>query len=218
MCFKNDAHPALGDFGEALGASLKEGIDAQRAQPFGKIVLALLRRHRRKMLRWEKEAYLLEKATQAWARQVVSSTADALQVRRACESLGAALWCAGADVAEPLQGCATAQSASEGLLARSVDVARADEEEDYADQDRYAVDFDYDNIVGYVEDYRSGRALRRAEHGAPRRMCKEKAWVAGEKVRATAPRRAKKQKQALVANARHDIAAARSVRVFRRAV
>lgn len=92
MCFKNDAHPALGDLGKAFGASL------------------------RKMLRWEKETHLLEEATQAWAHHVVRSTADALHVRRTCESLGAALWCAGADVAEQLQDCAMAQGASEGLL------------------------------------------------------------------------------------------------------
>lgn len=105
----------------------------------------------------------------------------------------------------PLRGCL------------SIDVARADEEGDDADQDSYAVEFDYDNVVGYVEDYRGGRLLRRAAHGAPRRMCKEKAWVAGEKVRATAPWRAKKQKQALVADTRHDIASARFVRSLRRA-
>jgi len=32
MCFKNDAPPALRDLGKALGASLKEEIDAQQEE------------------------------------------------------------------------------------------------------------------------------------------------------------------------------------------
>lgn len=204
MCFRNDAHPALGDVGDVVRASLSEQMPCNPAvtQRFGEIVRASLRKQ---MLRYialqrrVKQARILEEATQAWAHQVVRNTADALRVRKACESLGAVLWHAGADVAEPLQHCAMVHGASEGLLARSVDVARADEDDSYVDQDMYAVDFDYDDIVGCAEDCRGARGLRRAAHGAPRRMCKEKARVAGEQVRATAPSRAKKQKK----DARH---------------
>lgn len=192
MCFKNDAHLALGDFGEIVRASLSKQIPSQQAR-------------------------MREEAAEAWAHQVVLSTADALRVRRACESLGAALWRAGADVVEPLQPFLMTQGASEGLLASSIDVARADEEDEYADQDMFAVEFDYDDIVGYVEDYTGARALRHAAHGAPRRICKEKMWVAGKKVRATAPSHAKKQKRALVAGARCSIADARRLRMLRRA-
>jgi len=201
MCFRNDAHPALGDAGDIVRASLSEQMPCNLAvaQRFGEIVRASLRKQTKQMLRYT--------ATQAWAHRVVRSTADALRVRKACESFGTVLWHAGADVAEPLQHCAMVHgaSASEGLLARSVEVALADEDDDYVDLDTDAVEFDYDAIVGCVEDCTGARALRRAQHGAPRRMCKEKAWVAGEQVQARVPSRAKKQKK----DARH-------VRIMRR--
>merc|ERR1712050_240801 len=96
-------------------------------------------------------------------------------------------------------------------------LARAEEEDEFVDQHMFAEEFDYDDVVGYLEDNRGTRALRRAAHGAPLRVCKEKTWVAGQKVRATAPSHAKKQKQAQVSAARHSVADARQVRRLRRA-
>lgn len=202
MCFKAEAQPAWGGCAEAVKAVLHQQMP----------------RYQRELRRLEREraaedlVRTQEEAAEAWARGVVHSTGDVLRARRSCESLGAALWRAGADVEAPLQGGST-----EGLLASSSALARAEEEDEHIDEAMVAEEFDYDDVVGYVADLRGARALRRVAHGAPRRLCKEKAWAAGEKVQAKAPACARKQKQALVSDARRSVADARHIRRLRRA-
>lgn len=157
---------------------------------------------------------MLDEATWEWAHEVVRSTGDVLRARRACESLGVALWRAGANVDEPLQNVMV--GTSEGLLASNADAVRAEEYEEDGVDHMFVAELDHDDVVGYVEDYIGARAERRSVHGAPRRVCKEEAWVAGARVRAKAPAHAKKQKQALVAGARGSLADARQIRTLRR--
>jgi len=201
MCFKAGTRSALGDCEEAVSAVLNMQLP----------------RYQREQRRLEREraaeewARTQEEAAEEWAHGVVRTTGDVLRVRRSCESLGAALWCAGADVEEPLQGAPT-----EGLLASSSALARAEEEDDDIDQAMVADEFHFDDVVGYLADLRGARMLRRVAHGAPRRVCKEKAWAAGEKIQARAPACAKKQKQALVSDSRRSITDARHIRRLRR--
>merc|ERR1712176_82068 len=97
----------------------------------------------------------LEQVAEAWAREQVRGTLEALRIRRACESLSAALWHAGADVDEPLLSHSTTEVAFEGLLANSTAAARADEAGDDALQsdDDLALEFQYDDVVGFIDDY-----------------------------------------------------------------
>lgn len=213
MCFKNDSHPALGDCKADVYTILCKQMPS---------FLAEERRTERERAAAE-QARIIEEAAAAWARQEVRGTDDALQVRRACESLGAALWHAGADVEEPLHHISRAEDAFEGLLANTTAIARADEEEDEDQSEddllfNVQLESQYDDVVlnRYVNDYRGAKELRRAAHGAPRRLRTEKAWVGGEKVRASAPARARRQKQALVVGARQSIADVRRVRTLRR--
>jgi len=200
MCFKAGTRSSLGDCKETVSAVLEVQLPTQRE-----------RRRLERERAAEEWARTQEEAAEAWAHGVVSTTVDALRVRRSCESLGAALWCAGADVEQPLQGAPT-----EGLLASSTALARAEEEDDDIDQVMMADEFHFDDVVGYLADLRAARMLRRVAHGAPRRVCKEKVWAAGEKIQARAPACAKKQKQALVSDSRHSIADARRIRRLRR--
>merc|ERR1711966_104791 len=110
------------------------------------------------------------------------------------------------------------------LLANSTAIARADEEDDlYAEYedpfefyDELPTECQYDDVVGYFDDYCCPKAQRRAAHGAPRRFQTEKACLAGEKIKAKAPARARQQKQSLVAGARQSIAETRRLRTARR--
>jgi len=164
----------------------------------------------------EERARLQEQALEEWAQQTVRSTREALQLRGACESLGAALWSAGADVPAPWEQHGSIEDASARVLACSVAAARAEEQDEFVDQEAFAEDFDFDDVVGYLEDHRCARALRRLSQGAPRRSCKEKLWVAGEKMQARAPAHAKRQRRAVVADARCSISEARRLRTMRR--
>merc|ERR1712070_348321 len=100
-----------------------------------------------------------------------------------------------------MQNIPIAEGSFEGLLANTTEIARADEndEDDLESDDDVALEMQYDDVVGYVDDYRGAKEQRRAERGAPRRVRTEKTWVAGERLKATAPARARKQKQSLVA-------------------
>jgi len=201
-------HPALGDCRAALTAALsKQMPHGRRAE----------REAERERIAIE-QARIREEAAQAWAHQEVVGTLENIRVRHACESLGAALWQAGVDVNDPMQNIPVTGGAFEGLLANTTAIARADDDAEEALQsdDEFTVEFQYDDVVGYIDDYRGAKEQRRAEHGAPRRVRTEKTWLAGEKVQARAPARARKQKQALVASSRHNIADARRVRMLRR--
>jgi len=208
ICFKSDAPSALGDGKDAVRLTLSKQLPE---------VLAAEQRPQR-AAEHERAAAEQEDAAEDWARRVVRTTGDALQVRRACESIGAVMWRAGADIDVPLWDLSpTIEDDCQGLLATSTAVARAEEYDEHVDEVVFATEFEHDDIVGYVDDYRAARASRRTAHGAPRRLCEQKAWVAGHKVRARAPAHARKQKQALVADARSSIADARRVRMLRRA-
>lgn len=204
LCFKNDDHPALGSCRGSIQALLSQQLPgyAERVE-----------RERRRAERAE-QARLLDEAAWEWAHEVVRSTSVVLRARRACESLGAALWHAGVNVDQPLQEVMV--GTSEGLLASSADAVRAEEYEEEEVDHMFVAEIDHDDIVGYVEDYMGARAVRRSVHGAPRRVCKEEAWIAGARVRAKAPAHAKKQKQAVVAGARGSLAEARHIRTLRR--
>lgn len=209
MCFKNDDHPALGGCGTAVTKALREQVP---------MIIAAERRREHERL-----ALRAEQAAEEWARQQVQGTREALLVRSNCESLGAALWHAGAHVDEPPRFIMDAVGGFEMLLANSTAHARADEDELHAQSDDVFDCYDdlptecqYDDVVGYVDDFCCAKAQRRAAHGAPRRLHTEKAWVAGEKMKARAPARARQQKQALVAGARQSIADTRRLRTVRR--
>jgi len=201
MCFKNDNHPALGGCGTAVTKVLREQVP---------MIIAL------------EEGIRAEQAAEEWARQQVQGTQEALLVRSNCESLGAVLWHAGAPVDKPPHFIMDAVDGFEMLLAYSTAHARADEDELHVQSDDAFDCYDdlpkecqYDDVVGYVDDFCSAKAQRRAAHGAPRRLHNEKTWVAGEKLKARAPACARQQKRSLVAGARQSIAATRRLRTVR---
>merc|ERR1712032_198653 len=100
MCFKNDAHVVLG----GRQGAVREALERQLPTP-----LPIIERKR--------IAAELERVAEAWAHEQFRGTLEALRIRRACESLSAALWYAGADVDEPLLSHSTTEVAFEGLLA-----------------------------------------------------------------------------------------------------
>jgi len=168
------------------------------------------------------QAIRAEQAAEEWARQQVQGTREALLVRSNCESLGAALWHAGAHVDKPPSFVMDSVDGFEMLLANSTAHARADEDELHAQNDdafaccdELPKEYQYDDVAGYVNDFCSAKAQRHAAHGAPRRLRTEKAWVAGERMKARAPARARQQKQALRAGARQSIADTRRLRTVR---
>jgi len=170
------------------------------------------------------EARRQEEAAQAWAELQVQGTRDALERRHGHESLGAALWLAGAPVDGSLYQLASTSGYHDGLLASSATAARAEE---YEEDEVFSEALVYvkwgsmvnrwcDGEVGFVEDYTCIRSLRRAVHGAPRRVKTETAWVEGKKQRAKAPVRARQQRHRTVAGSRSDVANMRAVREVRR--
>lgn len=174
--------------------------------------------------RQEEAAQAWEEAAQAWAELQVRGTRDALARRRGHESLGAALWLAGAQVDGSLYQLTSTPGYHEGLLASNATAARAEESEEdevFSEAPGYVkwgpmVNRWCDGEVGFVEDYTCIRSLRRAAHGAPRRVKTETAWVEGKKQRAKAPVRARQQKHRVVAGSRSDVANMRAVREVRR--
>jgi len=158
----------------------------------------------------------------------VHGTAAVLQARRACESFAAVLWHAGANPPEEFPSIATgipqwdpqSDYSFEGALANTTAVARADErDEDWIeeDDDDVELEFQFDDVVGYIEDYTGAKAQRRAAHGARRRVCAEVAWVKGEKLKARSPAQPRQQNRILRAGTRQEIAATRRVRMLRQA-
>merc|ERR1712032_1194387 len=192
MCFKNDAHVVLGGRQGAVREALEQQLPSTE--------------RKRAAERRAERAAEAERVAEAWAHEQVRGTLEALRIRRACESLSAALWYAGADVDEPLLSHSTTEVAFEGLLANSTAVARADEADDDAIQsdDDLSFEFQYDDVVGFIDDYTCAKAKRRAAHGAPRRVCSVTAWIGGQKMKARAPTKAKQQKKAVVAGFRDD--------------
>merc|ERR1711979_124468 len=95
----------------------------------------------------------------------------------------------------------------DGLLASTIAQARADEEDELLndDHEELAIEMQYDDLVGYIDDYTAAKTQRRAAHGAPRRFCTETAWVDGFRVKVKAPARARQQKQAVVLGERRRI-------------
>jgi hypothetical protein len=213
MIFKNGKHPALGDCSVAAKQALQEQTP--------RFIAAERRRERERQA--IEEAIRAERAAEEWARQQVQGTRQAMMVRNNCESLGTALWYAGA-LAESPSFIMDLVDGFDMLLANSTVRARADEEDDLyaADGDLFECyeellsECQYDDVVGYVDDYCCPKAQRRAAHGAPRRFQTEKVCVAGEKMKAKAPVRARQQKQSSVAGARHSIAETRRLRNARR--
>jgi len=210
MCLKNEAHPVLAGFKTAVREVLSASIP---------LFLSIARRAELERLALE-QAHIQEEAAQAWAHEQVLGTLEAVHVRHAYESFGAVLWCAGADVDEsPYLPRNTTESAFEGLLANTTALARADDDDGDADpnhDDDLSIEFEYDDIVGYVDDYRCAKSRRRAAHGAPRQVCTETAWVKGEKRTAKVSKHARQQKQAVVVGTRQSLADSRALRALRR--
>jgi len=95
LCFKHDAHPALGT---SLSGAVQLKLEPQL--PISKIQRKEAERVERERAAAE-QARLDEEAAEEWALTQVNGTTEALQMRTACESFGLLLWCAGADVPEP---------------------------------------------------------------------------------------------------------------------
>merc|ERR1712039_449810 len=80
------------------------------------------------------------------------------------------------------------------------------------DDDDFTTEGQYDDVLGYIDDYSAAKTQRRAAHGAPRRLCTQTAWVGGDKLKAKATARARQQKHSLVAVERHKIAEVQHIR------
>lgn len=209
MCLKNETHPALEGFRTSV-------LEALASIP---LFVNVARRKERERLALE-QAHIQEEAAQAWAHDQVRGAWEAVQVRHAYESFGAVLWIAGADVdASPYLPRNTRESDFEGLLADTTELVRADDGVGHADPPfdyGSSTELEFDDEVGYLDDYSCAKSRRRAAHGAPRQVCTETAWVKGEKRRAKVPRHARRQKQAVVVGARQSLADARDLRELRR--
>merc|ERR1712085_53306 len=79
-----------------------------------------------------------------------------------------------------------------------------------------SAELQYDDVVGYIDDYTCAKSRRRAAHGAPRQVCTETAWVKGEKRTSKVPKQARQQKQAVVVGSRQSLADSRALRSLRR--
>lgn len=210
MSLKNDSHPALG----ACIVDVRDAILAMRAQTPG--FLAALQRAERERLALE-QARLAEEAAEEWARQQVLLTREFLAIRFACENFQSRLGSAGAIVNEPWLLPADGGVAYEGLLVNSTAEARAEENDEvWEADDEVPVEFQYDDCIGYIDDYASAKSQRRAAHGSRRRLHIETLWISGEKVKAKAPAHPKQQKQDLATAARQDTAEAQRLRRLRR--
>jgi len=222
LSFKHDAHPALGTCRAAVRSEIEKQLQDRpcvtiplwERMVLGKVDIDLKCKWREA----KKRGALLqkEKAAEEWAYRQVCGTRKALEIRGACECFGAALWQAGLDVCKP--DVYFENETFEGLLVNSTMSACANEtDEDWIDEllgyDNGSVDmeFQFDE-----EDCEGAKALRYAAHGAPRRLWTGKAWVAGSKIKVTAPVHPRQQKQANVKDARQRVAEGRHVRKLRR--
>lgn len=219
LSFKHTSHPALGEHADAVRQALSKQI-AELPISAAAARAERLRQQEEIAAEWRRQQ---EERAEEWARQQVRGTEEALLKRQSFESLGCWLKMAGAIVETP---CSLSDyrygDTFDGLLANSTSEARAEENDhsldvDYEDGD-LELDFpQYDDMVGYIEDYSGQRTRRHSRHGVYGRVVTEKSWIAGEKVKAQAPGRPKQQKQALVAHARGDVAEARRLRMSKKA-
>mmetsp|Transcript_97094 Transcript_97094/g.172839 ORF Transcript_97094/g.172839 Transcript_97094/m.172839 type:complete len:453 (-) Transcript_97094:152-1510(-) len=200
LCFKHDNHPAIGDWRipvrEKLTLSLPSIEQEQR------------RAERR---RAEAERARLEMEAEAeWARAQVTGTTEALEIRSRLESLGLHLWHAGADVHLPMP---EVEQSFQGLLVSNTTDARENNDDDWDLERRSA---------GPEFEYEEPEPPRTHMHR--RRMVRVKAWLAAgegtrlkEKAIAKAPAHPRRQKQAIVASSRKQVAQARELRRASRA-
>jgi len=196
MCFKHDNHPALGDLRIPVCEKLTQSL------PSGE-------RRRRREERAER-ARLEEEAEEEWARNEVSGTAQALEVRSRLESLGLYLWHAGAAV--QLQMPEVEQS-FQGFLVSNTTEARENND--------YNWDLSWDGVEAMFEYEEPEPQHARID---PQRVVRVKAWLATEdgtrrkeKAAAKAPAHPRRQKRADVASSRRLLAEARLLRKARRA-
>jgi len=200
MCFKHDNHPALADLRIPVHEKLTQSLPHSER-----------RRRRDERLRGEAErARLAEEAEEEWARNEVSGTAQALEIRSRLESLGLYLWHAGVDV--QLQMPEVEQS-FQGFLVSNTTEARENND--------YNWDLRWDGVESEFEYEEPEPQHARID---PQRVVRVKAWLATEdgtrrkeKAAAKAPAHPRRQKRAGVTSSRQLLAETRELRRARRA-
>lgn len=223
LSFKHTSHIALGDCHELVKMALKHQIDYNPlvVAKWERLAFAQATRDFKSAWRLARERgiYLYqEKAAEEWALQEVRGTANALQVRRICESFGAAVVRSGISEisVEELHSCQQWKHDEqfEGLLVNSTHTARAEEHDaDWEDWQERMEEGAQDNL--FEDEEFIGARGRRRMYGAYGRMRIECAWIEGVHMKAKVPTHPKQQKQRLVVGARCDTAAARHIRCLR---